>query len=435
MPRTEKPVTTDVVELGAFAIELRQLRARAGLSYQELGNRTGRNASVLSRAAAGNTPPTWEVTRQFVDACGGDLDEWQRRWSHLQQALRRYHEQEDGGDDAPATAAAFNARLRRVLEGSGVSVRRLAKDLHSSSSSVSASLTSYVVPEESLVRAVLGSVGTADEEAEKWLAWRRELEAKQPAPESTTDPPDRAAGPVRRDVRRTVIGVTAAVLCLFIGPVVWQIAAPVPAEPTSRVWSRPAPVAEAPASSPSETPARERPDGAVTRDAVGERPASAPDRPAPSPSPSGARAPAATVVLPSGDEIRLVRPVEPVVTFDGDDGQRVRLSTLDPDWTTTVQCRSDHGSSSGWYYVKDGFYLQREDFAFTGDGPPRVPRCSQVNFPEATCGSVTRRALVVGPCAVLPALIACLERIVLPPAGAPSIEFLFDPACRRLLGV
>jgi transcriptional regulator with XRE-family HTH domain len=79
MPRTVEPIPPDA-QFGEFAEELRRLRERAGLTLRELADRTHWSATVLCDATRGLKLPTWEVTRAYVTACGGDLQEWYPRW-------------------------------------------------------------------------------------------------------------------------------------------------------------------------------------------------------------------------------------------------------------------------------------------------------------------------------------------------------------------
>jgi transcriptional regulator with XRE-family HTH domain len=73
-----------------FALALRELRHRAGgISYRELSKRSHCSASALSEAAAGNRLPTWEVTRAYTEACGGDTEEWRNRWEAARKANAR----------------------------------------------------------------------------------------------------------------------------------------------------------------------------------------------------------------------------------------------------------------------------------------------------------------------------------------------------------
>lgn len=82
MARPEKPVDASGGVAAAFATELRQLRACAGNpTYREMARTALFSPSVLSNAASGTRLPTLQVTLGFVAACGGDREEWRRRWA------------------------------------------------------------------------------------------------------------------------------------------------------------------------------------------------------------------------------------------------------------------------------------------------------------------------------------------------------------------
>ncbi|MFD0206248.1 MULTISPECIES: XRE family transcriptional regulator [Saccharothrix] len=81
MARPEKPVDVGGGVAAAFATELRRLRACAGNpTYREMARSALFAPSVLSNAASGTRLPTLQVTLGFVAACGGDREEWRRRW-------------------------------------------------------------------------------------------------------------------------------------------------------------------------------------------------------------------------------------------------------------------------------------------------------------------------------------------------------------------
>lgn len=65
-----------------FARQLRLLRQHAALTLRQLAVRTGLSTATLSVAASGRKLPTWEVARAYVQACGGDTDDWRVRWEH-----------------------------------------------------------------------------------------------------------------------------------------------------------------------------------------------------------------------------------------------------------------------------------------------------------------------------------------------------------------
>ncbi|MFE5586758.1 hypothetical protein [Kitasatospora sp. NPDC056531] len=67
----------------SFAGELRTLRLDAGQpSFRTMARTAGSiSHTTLYEAACGSRLPSWATTRAFVQACGGNEEEWQRRWS------------------------------------------------------------------------------------------------------------------------------------------------------------------------------------------------------------------------------------------------------------------------------------------------------------------------------------------------------------------
>ena len=90
MGRKDKPVDPRA-PFASFADGLRALRTASAKTYAQIGSETHYSTSVLSTAAAGRKLPTWDVTRAYVHACGGNEAEWAARWNAEQQAflLRR----------------------------------------------------------------------------------------------------------------------------------------------------------------------------------------------------------------------------------------------------------------------------------------------------------------------------------------------------------
>ncbi|GAA2135816.1 hypothetical protein GCM10009727_30300 [Actinomadura napierensis] len=65
----------------AFAHALRRLRTEAGgPSYRTMESVCHCGRTTLAKAASGRWFPSWEVTRAYVMACGGDVDAWLRQW-------------------------------------------------------------------------------------------------------------------------------------------------------------------------------------------------------------------------------------------------------------------------------------------------------------------------------------------------------------------
>jgi hypothetical protein len=88
MPRPERPIDPGSGPLAEFALGLRELRQRAGkITYRQLHRSSGRTASALSEAASGNRLPTLQITMAYVRACGGNLQEWERRWQETKTAV------------------------------------------------------------------------------------------------------------------------------------------------------------------------------------------------------------------------------------------------------------------------------------------------------------------------------------------------------------
>ncbi|WP_165975809.1 hypothetical protein [Actinomadura rubrisoli] len=81
MGRPEKPLDPAAGPVAQFAAGLRELRNAAGRpTYRELARRSGLSATALTVAARGEQLPTLKVALAFVQACGGDRSEWERRW-------------------------------------------------------------------------------------------------------------------------------------------------------------------------------------------------------------------------------------------------------------------------------------------------------------------------------------------------------------------
>ncbi|GII57669.1 hypothetical protein Pth03_60580 [Planotetraspora thailandica] len=66
-----------------FSEQLRKLRAEAGNpSFRVMAARSRVvSHATLHEAAKGTRFPSWPTTEAFVEACGGDVAEWRKRWS------------------------------------------------------------------------------------------------------------------------------------------------------------------------------------------------------------------------------------------------------------------------------------------------------------------------------------------------------------------
>lgn len=87
MPRSEQPLEGDDA-LTAFAMDLRTLRQKAGSPpYRRLARTAHYSSTTLADAARGNRFPSLAVTLAYVQACGGDTGEWEKRWHEVAAAL------------------------------------------------------------------------------------------------------------------------------------------------------------------------------------------------------------------------------------------------------------------------------------------------------------------------------------------------------------
>ncbi|MFH8350333.1 hypothetical protein [Streptomyces sp. NPDC018045] len=88
MPRAERPLDSGDSPLLRFAADLRRLRAQAGgPTYRVLAERAHYSAAALSGAAAGRQLPSLAVAVAYVRACGGDVQQWERRWREVAAEL------------------------------------------------------------------------------------------------------------------------------------------------------------------------------------------------------------------------------------------------------------------------------------------------------------------------------------------------------------
>ncbi|MGH3278731.1 MAG: helix-turn-helix domain-containing protein [Trebonia sp.] len=92
-------IETDNV--AAFARDLRVLRSKAGLDYPEMAEKSHYTMRTLASAAGGLRLPTLPVLIAYVNACGGDVGEWEERWHRLSKPGKRAAAALPGGDAHP----------------------------------------------------------------------------------------------------------------------------------------------------------------------------------------------------------------------------------------------------------------------------------------------------------------------------------------------
>ena len=90
-------IETDNV--AAFARDLRVLRAKVGLDYPDMAEKSHYTMRTLASAAGGLRLPTLPVLIAYVNACGGDVADWEERWDRLVKSGKK------GGAIVPAGEA------------------------------------------------------------------------------------------------------------------------------------------------------------------------------------------------------------------------------------------------------------------------------------------------------------------------------------------
>lgn len=124
MGRPQAPLKRDGSPVREFAFWLRDLRNRAGLTYEQVAKATHYGTSTLQAATSGDRLPTLKVVLAFVKACDGDVPAWRAYWTRVRRALDPDAPYGDGGPVAPPWATSLpqsgqNAATVRVAS-SGV---------------------------------------------------------------------------------------------------------------------------------------------------------------------------------------------------------------------------------------------------------------------------------------------------------------------------
>jgi len=84
VPGAKGPVAAiETDNVAAFARDLRVLRSKGGLDYPDMAEKSHYTMRTLASAAGGLRLPTLPVLIAYVNACGGDVAEWEQRWGKL----------------------------------------------------------------------------------------------------------------------------------------------------------------------------------------------------------------------------------------------------------------------------------------------------------------------------------------------------------------
>jgi hypothetical protein len=89
--------------IAAFARDLRVLRSKVGLDYPDMAEKSHYTMRTLASAAGGLRLPTLPVLIAYVNACGGDVGDWEERWGRLTKAGKKGQTALPAGDEAAAT--------------------------------------------------------------------------------------------------------------------------------------------------------------------------------------------------------------------------------------------------------------------------------------------------------------------------------------------
>jgi hypothetical protein len=100
-PSAKGPVAAiETDNIAAFARDLRVLRSKVGLDYPEMAEKSHYTMRTLASAAGGLRLPTLPVLIAYVNACGGDVVDWEERWGRLTKSGKKGHAALPAGDGA-----------------------------------------------------------------------------------------------------------------------------------------------------------------------------------------------------------------------------------------------------------------------------------------------------------------------------------------------
>ena len=89
-PGAKGPIAAiETDNVAAFARDLRVLRSKAGLDYPDMAEKSHYTMRTLASAAGGLRLPTLPVLIAYVNACGGDVADWEERWGRLTKSGKK----------------------------------------------------------------------------------------------------------------------------------------------------------------------------------------------------------------------------------------------------------------------------------------------------------------------------------------------------------
>jgi hypothetical protein len=100
-PSAKGPIAAiETDNIAAFARDLRVLRSKAGLDYPDMAEKSHYTMRTLASAAGGLRLPTLPVLIAYVNACGGDVADWEERWGRLTKSGKKSQALLPAGDPA-----------------------------------------------------------------------------------------------------------------------------------------------------------------------------------------------------------------------------------------------------------------------------------------------------------------------------------------------
>ncbi|WP_405827887.1 hypothetical protein [Streptomyces sp. NBC_01176] len=118
MGRREIPLDPSAGPVQQLAHALRELRAKAGgPTYRAMAGRSVFSASSLAHAASGRALPSLPLALAYVEACGGDRQEWEARWEAAGRELARSPRDDDGADPPYRGLVCFGQADRELFFG------------------------------------------------------------------------------------------------------------------------------------------------------------------------------------------------------------------------------------------------------------------------------------------------------------------------------
>lgn len=393
MPRSRAKIRPEPPELAEFVSELEELRLMSGLSNVGIAKIMSCNVGVVTRVTRGADRPSWRTVAGYVEACGGDVGEWKRRWDamnaavdHHRRAQRQtirdipYEEME-----APSSPFAFNCHLQKRICRED-SQRAVVRRAHYEETTASTHFNSNRIAPEKFTRDVLVAAGADNSEIAVWMAWRAELVGS----------PDEPANSWRR---RSVVALTLAIVAVLVVVAVWALPSASPGtdarfgvEPT-----QPGREAALPGDSKKEGPSPVRqPSPAQPSRALAASPdlvLTAPNQPAPNLDAAGQPPMISAKILGDRPANGTSKPTDDTSALGS--GQEVKIVCM----TIGIEPR-------GWYYTAEGYFVHPESVQFVNEqDAAKVSGCAEINFLEYRVPQPNPRMR----CVVQLMLVSCID--------------------------